>query len=43
MEGVSADYQYAVVADAVTSDGLTIIANATKPASVAILKSHFTD
>jgi len=43
VEGVSADYQYAVVAGAVTGGGLTIIANAPNPAGVAILKSHFTD
>ena len=43
VEGVSADYQYAIVAGAVTGGGLTIIANAPNPAGVAILKSHFTD
>jgi hypothetical protein len=43
VEGVSADYQYAVVAGAVTGGGLTIIANAPNPAGVAILKTHFTD
>jgi Na+/H+ antiporter NhaD/arsenite permease-like protein len=43
VEGVSPEYQYAVVAGAVTGGGLTIIANAPNPAGVAILKSHFTD
>ena len=43
VEGVSADYQYAIVAGAVTGGGLTIIANAPNPAGVAILKTHFTD
>ena len=43
VEGVSADYKYAVVAGAVTGGGLTIIANAPNPAGVAILKCHFTD
>lgn len=43
VEGVSPEYQYAVVAGAVTGGGLTIIANAPNPAGVAILKTHFTD
>ena len=43
VEGVSSDYQYAVLAGAVTGGGLTIIANAPNPAGVAILKSSFTD
>lgn len=43
VEGVSAEYKYAVVAGAVTGGGLTIIANAPNPAGVAILKTHFTD
>ena len=43
VQGVSPEYQYAVVAGAVTGGGLTIIANAPNPAGVAILKSHFTD
>ena len=43
VEGVSPEYQYAVVAGAVTGGGLTIIANAPNPAGVAILKTHFSD
>lgn len=43
VDGVSNDYQYAVLAGAVTGGGLTIIANAPNPAGVAILKSSFTD
>lgn len=41
VEGVDADFQYAIVAGAVTGGGLTIIANAPNPAGVAILKSSF--
>lgn len=43
VEGVSPEFQYAVVAGAVTGGGLTIIANAPNPAGVAILKSSFDD
>jgi predicted cation transporter len=41
VEGVSADYQYALVAGAVAGGGLTVIANAPNPAGFAILKDHF--
>lgn len=41
VEGLSADFQYALVAGAVTGGGLTIIANAPNPAGVAILRRHF--
>lgn len=40
-EGLSDDFQYALVAGAVTGGGLTIIANAPNPAGVAILRRHF--
>jgi len=43
VEGVSAEFKYAVVAGAVTGGGLTIIANAPNPAGAAILKGHFDD
>ncbi|MDP3538952.1 MAG: putative Na+/H+ antiporter [Azonexus sp.] len=43
VEGVSAEFKYAIVAGAVTGGGLTIIANAPNPAGMAILKSSFTD
>ena len=43
VEGVSPEFQYAIVAGAVTGGGLTIIANAPNPAGVAILKSSFDD
>jgi Putative Na+/H+ antiporter len=43
VEGVSADYQYALVAGAVAGGGLTVIANAPNPAGFAILKDHFED
>jgi len=43
VEGVSAEFKYAIVAGAVTGGGLTIIANAPNPAGVAILKSSFVD
>lgn len=43
VQGVSPDFQYAIVAGAVTGGGLTIIANAPNPAGVAILKSSFED
>ena len=43
VQGVTPDFQYAIVAGAVTGGGLTIIANAPNPAGVAILKSSFED
>lgn len=43
VEGVSPEFQYAIVAGAVTGGGLTFIANAPNPAGVAILKSSFDD
>jgi Na+/H+ antiporter NhaD/arsenite permease-like protein len=39
--GLSADFQVAIVAGAVTGGGLTVIANAPNPAGVAILKGRF--
>ena len=41
VEGLSASFQYALVAGAVTGGGLTIIANAPNPAGIAILRQHF--
>lgn len=41
VEGVSAEFKYAIVAGAVTGGGLTFIANAPNPAGVSILKSCF--
>jgi Putative Na+/H+ antiporter len=43
VEGLSAQFKYALVAGAVTGGGLTIIANAPNPAGVTILKEHFED
>jgi hypothetical protein len=43
VEGVTADYQYALVAGAVAGGGLTVIANAPNPAGFAILKDNFED
>lgn len=43
VEGLSANFQYALVAGAVTGGGLTIIANAPNPAGMAILRGHFQD
>ncbi|HEX6734697.1 MAG TPA: putative Na+/H+ antiporter, partial [Azonexus sp.] len=43
VDGVSAEFKYAIVAGAVTGGGLTIIANAPNPAGVAILKASFAD
>jgi len=43
VEGVTADYQYALVAGAVAGGGLTVIANAPNPAGFAILKDSFED
>lgn len=41
VEGLSPEFKYALVAGAITSGGLTVIANAPNPAGVAILKNHF--
>lgn len=41
IEGLSDEFQYALVAGAVTGGGLTIIANAPNPAGIAILRGHF--
>ena len=41
VQGLSSDFQYALVAGAVTGGGLTIIANAPNPADIAILREHF--
>jgi hypothetical protein len=43
VEGVTADYKYALVAGAVAGGGLTVIANAPNPAGFAILKDTFED
>ncbi len=43
VDGVSAEFKYAIVAGAVTGGGLTIIANAPSTAGVAMLKSSFDD
>ncbi len=43
VEGLSDEFKYALVAGAVTGGGLTVIANAPNPASVAILRNHFED
>lgn len=43
VEGVTPEFQYAIVAGAVTGGGLTLIANAPNPAGAAILKSSFDD
>lgn len=43
VEGLSAEFKYALVAGAVTGGGLTIIANAPNPAGVAILRRYFPD
>ncbi|MDR0776208.1 MAG: putative Na+/H+ antiporter [Azonexus sp.] len=43
VEGVSAEFKYAIVAGAITGGGLTVIANAPNPAGMAILKSSFDD
>ncbi|NMF89868.1 putative Na+/H+ antiporter [Aromatoleum petrolei] len=43
VQGLSPEFQYALVAGAVTGGGLTIIANAPNPAGFAILRGHFTD
>ena len=41
VEGLSADFKYALVAGAVSGGGLTVIANAPNPAGYSILKGHF--
>lgn len=43
LEGTSAEFQYSLVAGAVTGGGLTVIANAPNPAGFAILKDSFED
>jgi hypothetical protein len=43
VDGLSPDFQYALVAGAVTGGGLTLIANAPNPAGAAILKAGFED
>lgn len=43
VEGLSTEFQVALVAGAVTGGGLTVIANAPNPAGVAILKDKFSD
>lgn len=43
VEGVSAEFKYAMIAGAVTGGGLTVIANAPNPAGFAILKGSFDD
>ena len=43
VQGLSAAFQYALVAGAVTGGGLTVIANAPNPAGFAILRDYFTD
>lgn len=43
VEGLSAEFKYALVAGAVTGGGLTVIANAPNPAGFAILRGHFED
>ena len=41
VEGLSADFKYALVAGAVTGGGLTVIANAPNPAGYSILRESF--
>ncbi|HEX2531189.1 MAG TPA: putative Na+/H+ antiporter [Burkholderiaceae bacterium] len=43
VDGVSAEFKYALVAGAVTGGGLTVIANAPNPAGFSILKGYFHD
>jgi hypothetical protein len=43
VEGVDAEFRYALVAGAVTGGGLTVIANAPNPAGFAILRGCFAD
>ncbi len=41
VQGIDADFKYALVAGAVTGGGLTVIANAPNPAGFAILRERF--
>jgi Na+/H+ antiporter NhaD/arsenite permease-like protein len=41
VDGLSADFKYALVAGAVTGGGLTVIANAPNPAGYSILRGSF--
>jgi predicted cation transporter len=43
IEGVGADFRYALTAGALTGGGLTVMANAPNPAGFSILKGHFYD
>lgn len=43
LEGTSAEFQYSLVAGAVTGGGLIVIANAPNPAGFSILKGSFED
>ncbi|WP_374537102.1 putative Na+/H+ antiporter [Chitinimonas taiwanensis] len=43
VEGLTPEFQYALVSGAVTGGGLTIIANAPNPAGAAILRDKFED
>lgn len=43
VDGITPEFQYALVAGAVTGGGLTVIANAPNPAGLSILKGHFKD
>jgi predicted cation transporter len=43
VEGVGADFKYALTAGALTGGGLTVMANAPNPAGFSILKGHFYD
>jgi Na+/H+ antiporter NhaD/arsenite permease-like protein len=43
VDGLTAEFKYALVAGAVTGGGLTVIANAPNPAGFAILKGNFKD
>jgi Putative Na+/H+ antiporter len=43
VEGVDAQFKYALVAGAVAAGGLTVIANAPNPAGFSILKPYFAD
>jgi len=42
-QGLSAGFQYALVAGAITGGGLTVIANAPNPAGMALLRRYFED
>ena len=43
VEGLSAEFKYALVTGAVTGGGLTVIANAPNPAGYSILRDRFPD